>query len=129
MRDRRFYGRFMTDIDANVYVENVEHLQVEIPAKIINISEQGFGMIVDDDKRKFFSEGSVITFEFIDTVTYGRDDLDYVFIKKAVVKNISNTKNGIRIGCNLFDREFADYSVKKLVSGYSHLCGLAASYG
>ena len=110
MKDRRFYQRLNTDIDALIYIQGIE-----IKAKIIDISENGVCFEADTDKLDLITINKKLElrFQFVDYITICDREKEYI---KHILGNIiywQNKKDKTIIGCSVKSNDFAKYVLDK----------------
>ena len=122
--DRRYYGRVVTNVEAIVFSGSEgDKDREEIIAKVIDVSEQGLCIFIDADTMydHEFEVGEDISFQFVDQFCISKSKFSYCLVKEAVIKNIVQYEDGLRIGLYIYDSEFADYSKKKMLNSYVHI--------
>lgn len=111
MRDRRFYGRLKTDINALVYIGEGHR---EKNCRVVDICEAGicFELPAKDMAKDIdtIHEGDRMDFQFADFYMLMNMKKSAVMTGRCVVKHIEPLPGKVMIGCYIRNNEFQRYA-------------------
>ncbi len=116
MEERRIYNRIDTTIPAVAYFSDKGE---EYGCEIVNVSEEGMGIVFPALERVSLSPGDEIMLRFCDkSLSQGREGASTLTLR-AKVCHMEREGSRLHMGCSLSNRLFREYVRKKGVGhGY-----------
>ena len=116
LHEKRTYNRVNTDIDCLAYIKGREHR-----ATIVNISEEGMGLVLSNISDDEPVQGENIIVNFVDELNWpGREDDDNIFFLSADVQQRRPLDGRTYIGCHIFNYDYSRYVLNKKSMHYMH---------
>ena len=121
LHEKRTYNRVNTDIDCLAYIKGHEH-----KATIVNISEEGMGIMFNDIPDNEPVRGDNIIVNFIDNFKWpGTEDNDNIFFLTADVQQRRAVNDSTYIGCYIYNYDYSHYVLNKKSSNLMHSLAFA----
>ena len=115
MQEKRSYKR----IDVNIPCVVFGLKEQEIDARIENMSEEGFLLVVKKEPGVIHpKKGDLISVQFTDTLKFKKANEEYVVTCEANVLRISDKESTMYIGCRINSTEYQTYVMTKKVIEY-----------
>ena len=112
-KDRRYYTRFVINLNSIIYLGNAEIDEIE--CMVINISEAGACFELDSQYKEIFQVGQLFKFSLYDN-SMKQVGLDTeLIIGQAIIRRIEDKDTTIQLGCVVHSKELVDYIRHKIV--------------